>query len=288
MPRYKLTVAYDGTNFHGWQKQQRSTEVPDSESPGSRSHGIAIPWLPLAEGSATIRTVQGVLEEAVREVVRENVNVLGASRTDARVHARGQVAAFTTSREIPVKKLPRAISSRLSDDVQVRKAEIVPDDFDPIRGAIAKGYRYRIAFGCRPGKSPLFGRNFITTTAYRLDPALMNDAARELMGEHDFASFTRIAHGRESTVRTIYDCRVTEIGKRGCQIDVAGNGFLYNMIRIIAGTLLEIGRGKIDPEEIGKILKARDRNAAGPTLPPNGLCLMWIKYPELPGAARPA
>ena len=276
MPRYKLTVAYDGTDFHGWQKQQPSAELGEAANPNALAATSNRPSI------APIRTVQGVLEEAVREVVRENVNVLGASRTDARVHARGQVAAFTTSREIPVQKLPRAISSRLPDDVQVRKAEIVSDDFDPIRCAIAKGYRYRIAFGCRPGKSPLFHRNLITTTAYRLDPELMNDAARELMGEHDFASFTRIAHGRESTVRTIYDCKVTAIGSggRGCQIDVSGNGFLYNMIRIIAGTLLEVGRGKIAPEEISRILEARDRSAAGPTLPPNGLCLMWIKYPE--------
>src|SRR5688572_21466736 len=122
MPRYKLTVAYDGTNFHGWQKQQRSAEVNVTESSEAQSPGIAMPGrsgLNAEDGIAPIRTVQGVLEEAVREVVRENVNVLGASRTDARVHARGQVAAFSTSREIPVEKLPRAISSRLPDDVQV-------------------------------------------------------------------------------------------------------------------------------------------------------------------------
>jgi tRNA pseudouridine38-40 synthase len=229
-----------------------------------------------------LRTVQHAVEQAVREVVREPVMVLGASRTDAGVHARGQVAAFTTSREIPIEKLPRAITSRLPGDVQVTQAEIVPDDFDPIRNAIAKGYRYRFAYGCATHRRPLFDRDFVTSTAYKLDPERMNEAARLLIGEHDFASFTRIAHDRESTLRTIYQCRVdaSSHSRRRCQLEVVGNGFLYNMVRIIAGTLLEVGRGAIEPRRMPEILAARDRRAAGPTLPPNGLCLMWVRYPE--------
>jgi tRNA pseudouridine38-40 synthase len=108
----------------------------------------------------------------------------------------------------------------------------------------------------------------------------MNEAARRLLGEHDFASFTRVNHNRESTVRTIHDCLVTAGRGRRLRIDVAGNGFLYNMVRIIAGTLLEIGRGRIEPDAITEILAATDRNAAGPTLPPEGLCLMWTRYPD--------
>ena len=273
MPRYKIIVAYDGTNFHGWQKQFRREFIDDE---------LKTPAPPILEtvnaDSAPLRTVQAVVEDAVRIVVREPVNVLGASRTDSGVHARGQVAAFTTSRDIPVEKLPRAITSRLPDDVQVLHAEIVPDDFDPIRGAIAKGYRYRLAHSCARHRKPLFDRHVVTHTAYRLDVESMNEAARLLLGEHDFASFARISHGRESTVRTIYECKVTATRSTRCHIDVAGNGFLYNMVRIIAGTLVEIGRGAMKPQAIVGVLAARDRNAAGPTLPPNGLCLMWIRY----------
>lgn len=267
MPRYKLTIAYDGTGFHGWQRQHESRELDDAPAQSP-------PTEPL-------RTVQHIVEQAVSEVVRETVTVLGASRTDAGVHARGQVAAFTSTREIPVEKLPRAITSRLPGDVQVTQAEIVPEDFDPIRDAIAKGYRYRIIDECATHRRPLFERHFITSTAYRLDPERMNEAARLLIGEHDFASFTRIAHGRESTVRTIYQCKVDRLSKRRCQIEVVGNGFLYNMIRIIAGTLVEVGRGAIEPGNMVEILAAKDRRAAGPTMAPNGLCLMWVRYAEM-------
>jgi tRNA pseudouridine38-40 synthase len=258
MPRLKLTVAYEGTLFHGWQRQ----EPPPPEVP--------------------LRTVQGVLEQAVREAVREPVTVIGASRTDAGVHARGQCAAFTCADlRIPLDRLPRAINARLPDDVQVRKAELAIDGFDPIRDCIAKGYRYRVVHGGRRrALPPLFRRRLTTYTFHRLDPELMNEGARRLLGEHDFASFAQINHGRETTVRTIFQCKVEATSPSRCQLDIAGSGFLYNMVRIIAGTLVEIGRGKIPPERIPDILAARDRTAAGPTLPPEGLCLMWTKYPE--------
>jgi tRNA pseudouridine38-40 synthase len=272
MPRYRITIAYDGTDFHGWQRQHDTRD-----SPGTAIHGLSDEQL---TDGRPLRTVQHVLERAVQAVVREPVTVLGASRTDAGVHAIGQVAAFTTSRDIPVEKLSRAITSRLPGDVVVKEAEIVPDAFDPIRDAIAKGYRYRFVHSCATEQRPLFSRNFVTATAYRLDPARMNEAARLLLGEHDFASFTRVAHGRESTVRTIFQCKVDRTSNRRCHLEVVGNGFLYNMVRIIAGTLLEVGRGAIEPEQMPEILRARDRAAAGPTLPPNGLCLMWIRYAE--------
>lgn len=258
MPRIKLTVAYEGTLFHGWQKQ----EPPPPAEP--------------------LRTVQAVLEQAVREVVREPITILGASRTDAGVHAKAQCAAFTCADlRIPLHKLPRAINSRLPDDVQVRKAELAIDDFDPIKHCLAKGYRYRIAHGGpRRSLPPLFPRRLVYATWHQLDPELMNEAARGFLGEHDFVSFAQLNHGRESTVRTIHQCKVDAPSHSRCQIDVAGNGFLYNMVRIIAGTLAEVGRGKIKPEAIAEIIAARDRTAAGPTLPPEGLCLMWIKYPD--------
>jgi tRNA pseudouridine38-40 synthase len=263
MPRFKILVAYDGTDFHGWQRQ-----TPPDLPPGEQ-----------------LRTVQGVLEEAVRAVVREPVSVLGASRTDAGVHARGQVAVFATSRQIPLERLPAAITSRLPEDVQVWRAETVSDAFDPIADARAKGYRYRLSHDCRrAGRPPLFDRRYTAWTAYRLDPARMHEAAAYLVGQHDFASFARQHHGRESTVRTIFRCRVRADSPRRCIIDVAGSGFLYNMVRIIAGTLLEVGRGRIDPACLPEIIAARDRRAAGSTMPPEGLCLRWIRYGRDEGA----
>jgi tRNA pseudouridine38-40 synthase len=256
MPRFKLLVAYDGTDFHGWQKQH-----PPGQEP--------------------LRTVQGELEHAVRTVVREPINLLGASRTDAGVHARGQVAAFTTTSAIPTARMARAIDARLADDLQVLGARVVADDFDPIQHACAKGYRYRLAHGgLRGARRPLFDRRITAFVPFALDVDRMNAAARHLVGEHDFASLTRVNHGRESTVRRVDECRVTASTAHRLRIDVSGNGFLYNMVRIIAGTLFEVGRGRRSPDDVPALLAARDRAAAGPTMPPEGLCLMWIKYRE--------
>lgn len=258
MARYKLTIAYDGTAFHGWQKQNR----PDGTS---------------------LRTVQAVVEEAVRETVKQPIVVMGASRTDTGVHALGQVAAFTAETPIPDDRMARAITSRLPDDVQILRAERVRNDFDPISDCVAKGYRYHFAHGITaediPGRRrPLFDRHYVFWTYHDLDADRMNEAARHLIGEHDFASFAKINHGRESTVRTIYDCAARATEAHRCHVNVAGSGFLYNMVRIIAGTLMEVGRGAIEPEAMRDILAAADRRAAGPTLPPTGLCLQWIRY----------
>ncbi|MEM7230351.1 MAG: tRNA pseudouridine(38-40) synthase TruA [Planctomycetota bacterium] len=254
MPRYKLTVAYDGTDFHGWQKQH-------------------------PPGCEPLRTVQGVMEAAVQTVVREDVNIIGASRTDSGVHARGQVVAFSTWTRIEPRRMVMAINSRLPDDVQVRHVEIVPESFAPITDCTSKGYRYRLAFGRRKSAlRPLFDRHITAWTAYELDVERMQAAAEHLVGEHDFASLTRLHHGRESTVRTIHACSVSQVSARRCAIDVSGSGFLYNMVRIIAGTLLEVGRGALQPDDIPGVLDARDRRAAGPTMPPEGLSLMWVAY----------
>jgi tRNA pseudouridine38-40 synthase len=257
MPRYKLTIAYDGTHFHGWQKQHPPNEEP-------------------------LRTVQGVMENVVKELLRvEKVHVLGASRTDSGVHARGQVGSFICDREFDPRKLPMILTSRLPEDVQVLDAEIAPDDFSPITHCTSKGYRYTIAWGRKHGvQRPLFDRHFITWTAHELELAPMQEASKFLIGEHDFASFTRKNHGRDSTVREVFSCEVSESGEREIQIDISGNGFLYNMVRIVAGTLLEVGRGQWPPEKVIEILEAHDRDAAGSTLPPEGLCLEWVKYDE--------
>jgi len=295
MPRYLLRIAYDGTDFHGWQKQapgQRDESIDDDGPAGNGDGETELTIIDALQSpsrarpvvaTGPLRTVQGVLEDALREVFRQPILVMGASRTDAGVHARGQAAAFTAESSIPLEKVPAAINSRLPDDVQVRHARIVPPDFDPIRDAVRKTYRYRIEHGCAPGYVPsVFTRRYITRTAYALDPAAMHAAAQHIVGTHDFTSFTRLHHERLSTVRTVMACSVTAESAHRCRIDITGNGFLYNMVRIIAGTLLNVGRGVTAPDDIPRIIAARDRRAPGngPTLPPHGLCLMRVVYPR--------
>ena len=255
MPRYKLTVAYEGTDFHGWQKQ----EPP---------------------GSSPLRTVQGVLEAVVCRVVREQVCLVGASRTDAGVHALGQVAAFSTNRDIPVDRLPRAITSRCPADIQVLKAEQVPDAFDPIGEAVIKKYVYTIQHG--RSLPPLFDRRIVWRTHHDLDHRLMNEAAGRLVGTHDFEPFASSSHGRESTVRRIHECGVDAPASNRVRIGVVGDGFLYNMVRIIAGSLLEVGRGARPVKSISEALDRGDRDLTGPNLGPEGLRLEWIRYGDEP------
>jgi tRNA pseudouridine38-40 synthase len=263
MPRYRLTIAYDGTEFHGWQKQQAPVETE------------------------SLRTVQGVLEQAVMRVVRQPVSLLGASRTDAGVHALRQIAAFSAEFDLARAKLKRAINARLPADLRIRRVEVVADSFDPISDALAKGYRYRMIHDGRPGaRGPVFARRYFTFMPETLDVERMQHSAPYFVGEHDFASFTRVHHGRETTVRTVHSCEVSVIGKRRLQIDISGNGFLYNMVRIIAGTLADVGRGLFEPDDIPGMLQARDRRRAGQTLPPEGLFLMWVRYLDSPAGSE--
>ncbi len=251
--RYKITIRYDGHEFHGWQKQ----EPPDAEP---------------------LRTVQAVVETAIRRAVREPIMLLGASRTDSGVHAIGQVGAFTVdSMKIPFDRIHLAINRWLPEDVAIVNVENVYLDFNPISDTLSKGYRYTIY--PHPIK-PVFERHQVHHCWSALNADQMNVAAQHLIGEYDFASFANTHHGRESTIRTIHNCRVwQDQDQPRVHIDVSGSGFLYHMVRIIAGTLLEIGRGRWQPSHICEILNACNRRAAGPTLPPDGLCLLWIKYP---------
>jgi len=292
VPRYKLTIAYDGTDFHGWQKQH----------PPAADHPELVPDQALdpilgspADGRVALRTVQEVVEQAVRKVCRECVVLTGASRTDAGVHALGQVAAFTSTpkpdcgqgwpADRGTDRLVRALNGALPRDVLIRDAAIVSDEFDPITHALEKEYTYTIATG---EPRPLFDRHFVYDTWHRLDPARMAEAARHIVGEHDFAAFAQINHGRRTTVRTVFTCEVSQIescpgpgldAQKRIVIRVSGSGFLYNMVRIIAGTLVEVGRGKIKPDAVADIIASTDRRRAGPTLPPDGLRLEWIRYP---------
>ena len=287
MPRFRLTIAYDGTDFHGWQRQLLPAATAVAQ-------GHTLP--PDPQGRVELRTVQAVLIGAIREVIREPVQVQGASRTDSGVHARAQTGAFSTTPGAsgpPDDRLARAINSRLPDDVIVRHARRVADDFDPIADCVMKGYRYSFFIS---RNRPLWNRRYVQHIHEELDAGSMHAAARHLVGTHDFGAFAAAGHGRESTVRTIVQCNVAEApashedpGARLITIDVAADGFLWNMVRIIAGTLFDVGRGRLTPEQVGAALASGDRRQAGPTLPPAGLCLEWAHYlSDDPGATAQA
>lgn len=265
--RFKLVVAYDGALFHGWQRQLLA--VPGS--PPAIGQGVGV-----ASGAVELRTVAGVLESAIARTVRMPVRVVGASRTDAGVHALGQVAHFDAETRIPMQRMAEAINSRLPEDVEVRSCEAVGPGFDAIRGAVMKQYRYRIHLSRR---RPLDRRLYVWHCWRELDVARMNQAAAALVGEHDFAAFTAAGHGRTTTVRAVSACEVERSGDE-VHIVVRGKGFLYNMVRIIAGTLTEIGRGAMTIDDVRTALSGGDRRRAGPTLPASGLWLEWIRYDE--------
>ncbi|RMF77115.1 MAG: tRNA pseudouridine(38-40) synthase TruA [Planctomycetota bacterium] len=243
----KLTIAYDGSRFHGWQRQ------------------------------AGVRTVQEEVETVARRVLRDPVDVVGASRTDAGVHAAGQVAHVVTSTPMPTDRARRALADRLPDDVTIVHAVDVPRGFHASRDALGKLYRYRIA---ADGRKPVerLRQNHVWRLTVPLDLARMRVAARRMVGTHDFAGFANAGSPRETTVRTVRRVTIRRVGLE-CWIDVEGDGFLYNQIRIMVGTLVEIGRGHWPTERVDEILETRDRRRAGPTAPPEGLCLQWIRYP---------
>ena len=277
--RYFLKVAYDGTAFHGWQRQE-----PRRENVMASTSGALPRVLGAVDHDAdrvSLRTVQHVVQEAVSRTLGQPVVILGASRTDAGVHAKAQVATFVRERDDigPAdEKLLLALNSRLPDDVIIREARRTHDDFNPIGDCTGKGYRYRLHTGF---ERPLWDRHLVHHIRHELDLEAMQDAATIFTGEHDFAAFAKAGHGRDSTVRTVFACEVTEHGENGIAIDISGSGFLHNMVRIVAGTLVEIGRDRLKREDITAALTEGDRRRAGPTLPPTGLCLEWINYPDI-------
>lgn len=245
--RVQLTVAYDGTNYHGWQLQP---------------NGI---------------TIESVLNQALFDLLGETITVTGASRTDAGVHSLGNLAVFDTNTRIPAEKLSYALNQRLPEDVVVQESKEVPQDFHPRRCASRKTYEYRILN--RKFPDPTRRRNTYFYH-YGLDVQKMKEAAQYLVGEHDFKSFCSIHTSAETMVRTIYGIEVKQEGDL-ILIRVTGSGFLYHMVRIIAGTLILAGNGQIAPEHVQEILKKKDRSAAGPTAPALGLTMIGIEMEDV-------
>lgn len=247
--RVLLVVAYDGTNYAGSQIQENAV------------------------------TVEEVLSRELVRVLGEKVDLIGASRTDSGVHAKGNVWVFDTETSIPAEKISYAVNRSLPEDIVIQRSLEVPDDFHPRYTKTAKTYVYRIVNATFP--DPL--RSRFTDFVYGdLDVSAMKRAGSCLVGEHDFTSFASVHSQTDSFVRTIYDLSVEQNGDE-IDITVRGNGFLYNMVRIIAGTLIAVGLGRMDADRVPEILAARDRKAAGPTAPARGLTLVKIEYKVLDG-----
>ena len=240
----RLTLQFDGTDYHGWQIQ-----------PGKP-------------------TIQGALRDALRIITREDINPIGCGRTDAGVHAEEYTASFRTDSSIPVDRIPFALNANLPQDIVCRGAEAADDDFSANKSAAAKCYRYTIDNGMFPD---VFLSRYAWHVKYELDTERMRRAAEAFLGTHDFIGFASSGFSVKTTVRTIYGIEIAK-SNNIITADVTGNGFLYNMVRIIAGTLVYAGSGRIDPAEMPEIIESRRRERAGITAPAKGLCLRKVFY----------
>lgn len=247
MKRVKLTVAYDGTNYCGWQVQPNG------------------------------RTVQEVLNRCLTELLAEEISTIGASRTDAGVHALGNVAVFDTHARMPAEKISYALNTRLPEDIRIQDSREVPADFHPRFQKTVKTYEYKIYNRKFPDPTK---RLYTFFYYYPLDISKMQQAAEYLVGEHDFRSFCTYKPEVENTVRKIYALDVNRSVDDVVTIRIQGNGFLYNMVRIITGTLIRIGGGAYPPCEMKAILEGKNRDLAGETARPEGLTLIEIQYPD--------
>ncbi|MGQ9508070.1 MAG: tRNA pseudouridine(38-40) synthase TruA [Thermodesulfobacteriota bacterium] len=241
----KLTIEYDGTNYQGWQTQPKG------------------------------KTLQGVLEEKLKQITGEEVHVIGSGRTDAGVHALGQVAHIKTRTKIEVPSLQRALNSLLPKDILVKKMEEVGKEFHARRQAKSKLYEYRILN--QPLRS-VFHRFYSWHIPQRLDLEEMKKATKLLIGEQDFSSFLSSGSFPKTSVRKVLRARWKKDREGVLRFEIEANGFLKQMVRAIVGTLVEVGRGKLSPEEFQKIIQSKDRRKAGPTAPPHGLFLKEVRY----------
>lgn len=246
MKRIKLTVAYDGTNYHGWQIQPKEV------------------------------TVEAILNQTLSQLLKQEIQVIGASRTDAGVHAEGNVAVFDCETRIPAEKISFALNQRLPEDIVIRDSMEVAMDFHPRYCDCIKTYEYHIYNDkfLDPTK-----RLYTHFTHHTLDVKAMNEAASYIIGEHDFKSFCSAGAQVMETIRTVYRLKIEQREKQ-IIIKITGNGFLYNMVRIIAGTLIQVGRHSYPPSYVKEILLSKDRTLAGPTAPAKGLVLKEIRYCE--------
>jgi tRNA pseudouridine38-40 synthase len=245
MRNIKLTIEYDGKDFNGWQKQ------PDKLN------------------------IQGTIERAIETITGEKIDLNASGRTDAGVHSLGQVANFKTNSKIPIEKIPIAINTKLKKTIRIIKAEEVEERFHSRLSCKRKTYRYVIN---NSEFSSAIYRNLECHIPQKLDIEKMRKAAKYFEGEHDFKAFKASGTSSKSSVRTIYKAEVLEREDGRILIELTGNGFLYNMVRIISGTLVDVGLGKINPEDISKIIKEEKRENAGKTLPPYGLFLVKVEY----------
>ena len=298
--RYKLTLAYRGTRYHGWQRQLPADEQSAAVFPADRDAPL---WPPLPPGEGVTKLAAGErvtgeggfgsAEAALREAANElptiqnevrmalirtlghDVTVVGASRTDAGVHALGQVAHFDTIRtQILRERILLAANAKLPDDIRIESIEAVSGAFDAISSATSKAYRYVIHNA--PLKD-IFRGDLAMHLPKPLDLEAMRAAAAHLVGEQDFASFAKPGHGRETTLRRVTSVTV-EPADKDVRLEFVGGGFLWHQVRIMAGTLIQVGLGRRDPSSIPEVLAARDRQAAGPTAPARGLYLRWVRY----------
>ena len=244
MKRIKLVVAYDGTNYCGWQIQPNDV------------------------------TVEKVLNDKLTKLLGEEIKIIGASRTDSGVHALGNVAVFDTNSTIPGDRFSYALNTLLPQDIRIQESFEVDQDFHPRHCDTKKTYEYKILNRQFPVPSKRFDTYFFP---YSLDIEKMQEAAKYLVGEHDFKSFCSARTQTETTIRTIYSVDVSR-SEDVVSIKVTGNGFLYNMVRIIAGTLIQAGTGHYEPLKVNAVLESNDRTLAGPTAPPEGLTLVEIQY----------
>ncbi len=244
MKNIKLTIEYDGTNYSGWQFQINAPSIQEE------------------------------LEKALKELTGENIKTNGAGRTDARVHARGQVANFYTASTIPPERFSKALNGLLPMDISIVDSQEVPEDFHARYSAIGKRYAYLIHIG--KSRSPLL-RNFSMQVLYDLDLGIMREASRLLLGTHDFAGFMSTGGIVKDTIRTIHSIEL-DLKDKSLWISFEGNGFLYNMVRIIVGTLLKLGRGSMELQQLSRMLIEKDRSLGGPTAQPQGLYLEKVFY----------
>ena len=244
MRNIKLTIEYDGKDFNGWQKQPNKLNI------------------------------QGEIERAIENVTGEKVELIASGRTDAGVHALGQVANFKTTSNFPIEKFPIAINSQVKNSIRIQSAEEVDEKFHSRFNCKKKTYRYVID-NSKYGTA--IYRNIVYHMPIKLDVEEMKKAIKYFEGEHDFKAFKSSGTSSKSSVRTIYSANIITEGTN-IAIILTGNGFLYNMVRIIAGTLVDVGLGKIKARDIPEIIESKDRQKAGKTLPPQGLMLLSVEY----------